>query len=127
MKPSILYLDDEVTLLQLFKDIFSDEYDIRTTNSPADARRMISERAADIIITDQRMPEIEGTEFLREAAELCPESYRILLTGNVGITEIVDELSTGIIQAFLPKPWMERRMRRAFERALVEMKRDRNT
>lgn len=119
MKLSIFYFDDEEMLLKLFEEVFGGEYDVRTTSSPREARRMLEECASDIIISDQKMPEIEGTAFLREAAELCPNSYRILLTGNIGLIEVAEELGEGIIHTFLPKPWTELEIREALERAIV--------
>jgi len=58
MKRTVSYFDDDAMLLDIFQEMFQDEYDIRTTTELAVARRMLSECAADIIITDQSMPEI---------------------------------------------------------------------
>jgi DNA-binding NtrC family response regulator len=84
---------------------------------------MLREAPADIIICDQIMPDIKGTMFLREAAELCPRSYRILLTGNASVIDVVSEIATGVVQMFISKPWDEGRMLDALERALVEIER----
>lgn len=117
MKPSIFYLDDEAVLLDIFKEMFSDEYEIHTASSVAEARRIITSRAPDIIISDWSMPEISGLDFLREAAQACPDSFRIMLTGFAQVGDMIKEISSGVIQSFIPKPWTEDQMRAALERA----------
>lgn len=119
MKPRILYLDDEVMLLNLFKEIFSDEYEVSTAATLAEARRLLSECRPEVIISDWSMPEISGVEFLREAARVCPKAFRILLTGFGHAGEIIEEIRSGVIQQFIPKPWNEVEMREALERALL--------
>jgi DNA-binding NtrC family response regulator len=118
---SILYLDDDASHLELFAEMFGREYDVRAATTPAEARRLLVECAADIIISDQVMPETTGTEFLRMAARLCPASYRVLLTGALTLGEVLPEVSTGVLQFFLPKPWTEEEMRAVLERAAAHL------
>lgn len=117
MKPSIFYLDDEAVLLDIFKEMFSDQYEVQTATTVAEARRVIANCAADIIISDWSMPEMSGIEFLREAARLCPNSFRILLTGFAQVGDMIKEISSGVVQSFIPKPWAEEQMRVVLERA----------
>lgn len=121
MKRSILYLDDEAQSLALFQEMFATEYDVRTATTPFEARRMLSERPPDIIISDQKMPEISGTQFLAEAAKEYPLSYRVLLTGSMLTGEALPEIMSGIVQLFIPKPWTEQSMREMLERASLEL------
>jgi DNA-binding NtrC family response regulator len=116
LKRAILYLDDEVACVDVFQEMFGDDFDVRTTTSASEARRALDERAADIVISDQRMPEIEGTEFLREIAETHPASYRVILTGSLTVGEVLRELG-GVINLFVSKPWTEQSMRQILERA----------
>jgi DNA-binding NtrC family response regulator len=78
---------------------------------------MLAERPADIIISDQSMPEIKGTDFLAEVAAAYPSSYRVLLTGSVPLFGVMREIGTGVVQLFVPKPWMAEDMSRMLERA----------
>jgi DNA-binding NtrC family response regulator len=114
---SIFYLDDEASQLEVFRELFGAEFDVRTASTLKEARRVIAECAPDIIISDQKMPEIEGVEFLRESMQACPRSFRILLTGHIGVGEVMEEIRAGVIQAFLAKPWREEEMRARLERA----------
>lgn len=117
MKPSIFYLDDEVVLLEIFKEMFSDEYEVHTASTVSEARRMIAKCAPDIIISDWSMPDISGIEFLRETAETYPDSFRIMLTGFAQVGDMIKEISSGVVQTFIPKPWSEDQMRAVLERA----------
>jgi len=97
--------------------MYGEEYDVRTAMTISEARRMLAERRADIVISDQTMPEISGTEFLAEVAKEYPQSYRIMLTGSMLAGEAIPEILSGIVQLFMPKPWTELEMRRVLERA----------
>jgi DNA-binding NtrC family response regulator len=121
MKRSILYLDDEAQSLDLFQKMFAEEYDLRTAVTIFEARKMLSERPADIIISDQEMPEISGTEFLAEMAKEYPRSYRVMLTGSMLAGEALPEIISGIVQLFIPKPWTEQSMREMLERASLQL------
>lgn len=121
MKRSIFYLDDEAGCLDVFQDTFGDEYDVRTAATPSEARRMLAERPAEIVISDQLMPEISGTEFLREVAATYPSSYRVMLTGGITVGEALPEIGSGVIHLFVTKPWKERNMRGVLERASLHL------
>lgn len=114
---TVLYFDDEITLLELFQEMFSEQYDVLVAATLSEARRVLAECKAEIIISDQSMPEIEGTDFLREAAEKCPNSFRVLLTGHSTVGEVIGEVLTGVINLFEAKPLRQERMLIVLERA----------
>ncbi len=116
-KRSILYLDDETALLDIFQDMFSNTYEVFIASSVEEAHEILSTQGADIIISDQSMPGITGTEFLCEVAQQYPQSFRIMLTGQMLIGEAIPELSSGVVHLFITKPWTEFEMRRMLERA----------
>lgn len=118
-KRSIFYLDDNEDMLTLFQAVCGRDYDVRTTNSLKDGLRMLNSCSADIIISDQRMPQMEGTEFLRLARELCPKSLRILLTGGARFGDVLEEVKEGVVECFIRKPWDPEEMRVILERASV--------
>ena len=117
MKRTILYIDDEVECLNIFQEMFGEDYDVRTAATLGDARLMLAERPADIVISDQSMPEIKGTDFLAEVAAAYPSSYRVLLTGSVPLFNVMPEVGAGLVQLFVPKPWFAEDMSRMLERA----------
>jgi DNA-binding NtrC family response regulator len=117
LKRTIFYLDDEVGCLSLFRETFGDKSDVRTATTLSEARRLLAERPADIIISDQTMPEIKGTEFLSEVAIAYPLSYRVLLTGSIHLGNVIPEIGTGLVHLFLPKPWTTQDIEAMLERA----------
>jgi DNA-binding NtrC family response regulator len=114
---SIFYFDDNASQLDNFREMFSAEYDVHTATTLAQARGVLSRCDAEIIISDQVMPEIEGVEFLREASRACPGSVRILATGQVTVANVMQEVTTGIIHLFIRKPWTRAEMHEVLERA----------
>jgi CheY-like chemotaxis protein len=116
MKTSLFYLDGDERQLELFRELFSGEYDVRATASLEEARRELEECAPDIIICDQRTPGGEGAEFLRLAARLCPAAFRIMVSAYVGAGDLLSEIGSGVVHSFVPKPWSYDSMRQALER-----------
>ena len=121
MKRSILYFDDEDACLRSFQEAFGEDYDVCTALTLAEARLKLAECRPDLVISDHLMPEIEGAEFLREVAERCPASYRVMLSGGVSVGDMIGKIGSGIIQMFVAKPWREQTMRRMLERAGVSL------
>src|SRR4051812_18002183 len=109
-KTSILYFDDEETCLDVFRELFSDEYSIRAVSRLAEARAALCEERFDIVVSDQLMPEIDGLAFLREVAATHPETFRMMLTGSIGVGDVIPEVSAGVIHLFVTKPWAEPNM-----------------
>jgi DNA-binding NtrC family response regulator len=120
VKTSIIYLDDEPDVLEVFLDSFAGEYNVRVATTLAEARRTWAERQADIVISDQSMPEISGIEFLAEVARVYPKSYRVMLTGSMSVGEAIPELSSGAVHLFIAKPWSYSEMFQVIERASLE-------
>ncbi len=118
MKKSILYLDDDAMCLSVFEEMFDAEFDVRVALTATEARRMLAERGADIVFSDQMMPDTRGTEFLREvAAAGRDQSYRVLLTGSTVVGSVLAEITSGVIHTFITKPWTEEGIRNVLERA----------
>ena len=120
MKTSILYLDDEPEVLSVFLDTFGLEYDVTTAATAAEARRALLERPADIVISDQAMPDILGTEFLTEVARDYPQAFRVMLTGSMTVGGALPEIGSGVVQLFVAKPWDPAGMRRMLERVTLQ-------
>jgi response regulator RpfG family c-di-GMP phosphodiesterase len=124
-KISILYLDDEENNLFSFKATFRIKYSVITALSGDDALKILAEKAVHIIITDQRMPEMTGVEFLERVLEQYPDPMRILLTGYADMGAVVDAVNKGKIFHYLAKPWNEEELditiNRAYEKYQEKM------
>src|SRR5471030_200357 len=121
-KISILYVDDEENNLFSFKDTFRIKYHVHTAISGEDALKVLETKPVQIIITDQRMPEMTGVEFLEKVLVKYPEPMRILLTGYADMGAVVDAVNKGKIFHYLAKPWNEEELdltiNRAYEKYL---------
>ena len=106
-KISILYVDDEVNNLSSFRATFRRDYKIFLAESAKEGRKLLGEEEVNIIITDQRMPEETGVEFLESIIPLYPDPIRILLTGYTDIQAVIDSINKGKVYHYLTKPWEE--------------------
>ncbi|WP_339878377.1 response regulator [uncultured Algoriphagus sp.] len=116
-KIRILYLDDEENNLQAFKATFRRDYKIFLAISAEEGREILSKEEIDIIITDQRMPEETGVEFLASIIPIHPEPIRILLTGYTDIQAVIDSINKGQVYHYLTKPWEEDYLRTVIKNA----------
>jgi len=106
-KITILYVDDEENNLFSFKAVFRIKYNVLTALSGDEALEILSKREVNVIITDQRMPEMTGVEFLEKVLEKFPDPVRVLLTGYADMGAVVDAVNKGKIFHYLAKPWNE--------------------
>ena len=116
-KINILYVDDEMNNLISFKAIFRIKYNVFTAISGEDAIKILDENKIEIIITDQRMPNMTGVEFLENILEKHPEPIRILLTGYADLNAVIDAVNKGKIFHYLSKPWKEEELEDTIQRA----------
>jgi len=116
-KIKILYVDDEENNLQAFKATFRRDYKIFLAISASDAREILKVEDIDLIITDQRMPEETGVEFLESIIPLYPSPIRILLTGYTDIQAVIDAINKGQVYHYLTKPWEEDYLRTVIKNA----------
>ena len=116
-KISILYVDDEENNLFSFKATFRIKYQVYTAISGEEALKILGSKEVQIIITDQRMPEMTGVQFLEKVLEKYPDPMRILLTGYADMGAVVDAVNKGKIFHYLAKPWNEEELTLTIERA----------
>ncbi len=119
-KINILFVDDEENNLFSFKANFRIKYNVHTAISGEDGLKILQEKPIDIIITDQRMPNMTGVEFLSKALETHPEPMRILLTGFADMNAVIDAVNKGKIYHYLSKPWNEKELDDTIQRAFKE-------
>ena len=113
---SILYIDDESNNLQSFKATFRLKYKIHIAISGDEAKSILKTNPdIEIIITDQRMPNMTGVEFLESIIEEHPEPIRMLLTGYTDYSALIDAVNKGKIFHYMSKPWKEDEIAKAIE------------
>lgn len=116
-KIAILYVDDEENNLFSFKAAFRIKYQVFTAISGEEALKLLQDRPVNIIISDQRMPNMTGVEFLEKVIEKFPDPVRILLTGYADMGAVVDAVNKGKIFHYLTKPWNEEELDITINRA----------
>ncbi len=103
---TILCVDDEPNVLKSLIRLFIDcDYTILTATSGKDGLRLLETEDVHVIISDYRMPVMNGSEFLREAFKLYPKTVRIVLSGYADTDSILSAINDGHIYKFIPKPW----------------------
>ncbi len=105
-KPKVLFIDDEVSILSALKRSLRNQFiDVSTTDSYLEALELVKQNDFSVVISDQRMPGMDGSELLEKIKELSPDSIRILLTGFADIHAAVEAINRGFIYKFIAKPW----------------------
>ncbi|MGQ4584374.1 EAL domain-containing protein [Lysobacter sp. F60174L2] len=121
---TLLLLDDEENVLRSLVRLFRrDGYNVLTANSVRQAFDLLASNTVQVIVSDQRMPDMSGTEFLGRVRDLYPDTIRMVLSGYTDVTTITEAINRGAIYRFLTKPWHDEELRehihaafRAFER-----------
>ncbi len=118
-KPKILVVDDEPDNLDLLYRTFYRDYKVlRADSGPAALELLDSEGDIAVIISDQRMPIMSGTEFLALTAARYPDIIRIILTGYTDVEDLVDAINSGKVFKYVTKPWDAEELKEVVRQAL---------
>lgn len=125
-KYTILYVDDEESNLRIFRMAFKRNYNVLTALSGNEAIQMLRENDIQVLITDQKMPEMTGTELLERVLPEFPDVIRMILTGFADIEAIVKAVNRCGIYKYITKPWDKGEMKLTIDKALetYELKND---
>jgi adenylate cyclase len=118
-KPKILVVDDEPDNLDLLYRTFYREYKVlRATSGPDALELLAKEGDISVIISDQRMPMMSGTEFLSLTATQYPDIIRIILTGYTDVEDLVEAINAGKVFKYVTKPWEAEELKAVVRQAL---------
>ncbi|MBO9594461.1 MAG: response regulator [Niabella sp.] len=115
---NVLYVDDELHNLNSFKACFRRDFSVFTAQTVDEALRILKEQEIHLIVTDQRMPETTGIEFLESIIKDYPDAVRMLLTGYADIDAVVDAINKGRVFKYIQKPWEEAVLRKTIREGL---------
>lgn len=104
-KPTLLLIDDEERILRSLRMLFFSGYNVHMTTDPHEAIRILREERVHVIVSDQRMPVMQGSELLGIARETSPATMRILLTGYSDLEASIASVNEGEVFRYLLKPW----------------------
>ncbi|MDB5754881.1 MAG: two-component system response regulator [Massilia sp.] len=116
---TILCVDDEPNILSALRRLFRPQgYEVLTAQSAREGLAVLDARPVDLVISDMRMPEMDGVQFLEQARGRWPETLRLLLTGNADVRLILDAVNRGEIYRYITKPWDDHEMNLVVRHAL---------
>jgi response regulator RpfG family c-di-GMP phosphodiesterase len=103
---TLLFVDDESSILSSLKRLFRPQgYKILTAGGGAEGLAILEKEAVDLVVSDMRMPEMDGAQFLEQVRGRWPDTLRILLTGYADISSTVAAINRGEIYRYISKPW----------------------
>jgi response regulator RpfG family c-di-GMP phosphodiesterase len=120
-KKTILYIDDEEINLRLFKATFRRDYNILVAKTANEGMKLISENSIDLIVTDQRMPEVTGVEFLSMVQKIYPQipPGRLIISGYSDPEDIALAYKEFQLYKFISKPWDQTELQEIIKKAMI--------
>ena len=110
-KPTVLLVDDEESILNSLRRLLRGQpYEVLLAGSGAQALEIMAAQTVDLVMTDARMPAMDGATLLAETHRLYPATSRILLTGYADLTMIIKAINEGQIHRYISKPWNDEEM-----------------
>src|SRR5512136_1580129 len=114
----LLVVDDELANLQKLQRTFVSDYVVHAARSGEEALELLRQNPIDAIITDQKMPNMTGIEFLEASQKEYPNLVRIVLTGYTEVDDLIAAINTGKVHRYITKPWEPETLRMAVLEAL---------
>jgi len=115
---AVLVVDDEPDILRAFELSYGDELTVLTAASGAAGLAVLEARDVAVVVADQRMPGMTGSEFLERSVAVRPDAVRIVLTGYTDIEGLVRAVNTTHVWRYVAKPWDSEELRLALLRAI---------
>jgi len=116
---TILCVDDEKSILNSLKRLLRrEDYRLLTANSGEEGLKLLKENNVHLVVCDQRMPEMSGTDFMARVKVDYPDIIRIVLTGYTDVDAITESINKGHVYKFLLKPWNDQNLKLEIRQAL---------
>jgi len=121
--PRILVVDDEEAILETMTFTFQDEYEVFTSQDAREALSILDANAPiAAVLTDQRMPNMSGVEFVSEVWKRHPATVRMILTGFSDMDAIIEAINDGHVYAYITKPWEPEQLKQVMKQAVEHHK-----
>ena len=119
-KPKVLLVDDEESILNSLRRLLRGQpYELLLASSGAQALEIMEQQSIDLVMTDARMPNMDGATLLARIHQLYPTTTRILLTGYADMPTIIKAINEGKIHRYISKPWNDEEMLLTLRQALA--------
>ncbi len=119
-KPKVLIVDDEETILRMFKNQFRKDYEIAIAASAEEGLKILADFEADVVVSDQKMPGMKGVDFLVQVKVTHPHAVRMLLTGYTDAEVAKDAINKGEVTAYIDKPWERDKLRQLINKSIEQ-------
>jgi CheY-like chemotaxis protein len=117
--PRILVVDDEEAILETMTFTFQDDYEVYTARDARDALELLEKKQPiAAVLTDQRMPNMSGVEFVTEVCKHYPRTVRMVLTGFSDMDAIIQAINDGHVYAYVTKPWEPEQLKQLMKQAV---------
>jgi DNA-binding NtrC family response regulator len=123
-RPRLLLVDDEPDILDFLERALRRRYQVRRCSSASEALGELERCSADVLLTDQMMPQLTGLELLTQVAERWPDTVRVLISGFTEVRLLADALAVSRIHNFVLKPVDSRRLLEALDAATARARYD---
>jgi response regulator RpfG family c-di-GMP phosphodiesterase len=110
-RPAILAVDDEGEILYSLRGLLRKEYDFHAAQSGYEALRVLERAPIQVVMADQRMPEMSGVDFLSQVRTRYPDITRLLFTGYADLPAVVAAVNQGQVFRYITKPWEPEELR----------------
>jgi PAS domain S-box-containing protein len=118
-RPRILVVDDEEAILETMTFTFEDDYEVYTTTDARQALEILdAKQPIAVVLTDQRMPNMSGVEFVTEVCRRHPQTVRMVLTGFSDMDAIIQAVNAGHVYAYITKPWEPEQLKQLMKQAV---------
>lgn len=104
-KRPILVVDDEPDMLNSLRGLLRYDFQVHTAGSGAEGVALLQQQEIHVVMTDQRMPQMTGVDFLRQIKSEYPEAIRVIFTGYADLNAIIDAINLGNVYRYVSKPW----------------------
>lgn len=110
-------MDDEPYITKSLQRAFKRYFNVLTANSAFDALSLVEQNKVDVVVSDQRMPNVSGVQLLKKVSQISPVTARILLTGYADVDAAIDAVNSGEIYRYFNKPWKNSELKVALDDA----------
>jgi DNA-binding NtrC family response regulator len=106
-RPAVMIVDDESTVLTSIKTFLEreGEFDVHTFTDPAEAEQFFATHQMDMVVSDYRMPQMNGLDLLKRLKPIQPETSRVLLASRADADSVIDAINQVSLFQFIEKPW----------------------
>jgi signal transduction histidine kinase len=116
-KPCLLVVDDEPDLVQSVKDLLRFDFRVLGATRAAEGLRLMEGNEVQVVMSDQRMPEMTGVEFLSKLRDTHPDTVRLLFTAYADLGAVIDAINQGSVYRYISKPWQPDELRTVLRQA----------